>query len=117
MPRPRSLIGHRVRERRKEVGWTQAELARRTGLSSAAISQIESGDRNPSGEVAARLAEALRVTADYLLGKKDFDFAELLADPDLRLVFRGLPDLSDGDKRQLIDFYRFLASRQSREQT
>lgn len=35
-------IGNRIREARKAKGWTQAQLAERSGLTQAAVSRIES---------------------------------------------------------------------------
>ena len=42
-------------------GWTQAELAKRVGLSRPYINQIESGVREPSPPALAELARALGV--------------------------------------------------------
>jgi DNA-binding XRE family transcriptional regulator len=41
-------IGHRLRSRRDEQGWTQAELARRCDLHKAYIGFVERGERNVS---------------------------------------------------------------------
>ena len=54
-------IGGRVRERRQRRGWVIEELARKTGLSKAYISQIETGKAAPSLATVERLAEALGV--------------------------------------------------------
>ena len=42
--------------------WSQAELARRTGLSKLTITQLEAGERAPYGQTVRRLAEALGVS-------------------------------------------------------
>ena len=49
----------RVRERRERKGWTQEELARRSGLSRAGVSAIETGRLVPSASAALALASAL----------------------------------------------------------
>ena len=55
-----------VREMRK---MTQAELSKRIGLkTNTSVAQFETGERLPSVESLAKLAAALNVTADYLLG-------------------------------------------------
>ena len=46
---------------RGERGWTQKELAQRSGVSAALIAMIETGERQPSRLNADDLAEALRV--------------------------------------------------------
>lgn len=61
-------IGERVRAERERRGWNQADLSRRSGLAPSAVSQIESGAREPSPRSLAKLAVTLAVTTDYLLG-------------------------------------------------
>jgi len=54
-------IGHRLRERRDELGWTQAGLARRCELHKAYIGFVERGERNVSLLNLRRIAKALRI--------------------------------------------------------
>lgn len=61
-------IGERVRRYRRERGWTQAQLARKTGLSRKTISSIELGRERPLERTTRTLAEALGVEQDRLLG-------------------------------------------------
>lgn len=51
-------IGRIVAERRRERGWTQAELAARIGTTQAAISKIETGRTLPGLELLERVAVA-----------------------------------------------------------
>lgn len=51
-----------IRNRRTDLGLSQAELARRVGVSSAHICRIESGKRAPSVPMARKLAAALDVS-------------------------------------------------------
>lgn len=51
---------NRVRELRTSLGWTQAKLAEKTGLSVPSISQIESGKQGFSDDSRVALAKALR---------------------------------------------------------
>jgi molybdate-binding protein/DNA-binding XRE family transcriptional regulator len=55
-----------VRERRGSLGWSQEELARRSGLSRAGISAIESGRLVPSTSAALSLAAALECRVEDL---------------------------------------------------
>ena len=48
-------------------GWSQAELARRAGLSKATISDISSGKIKPGYEVCIRLAKALLLPPQEVL--------------------------------------------------
>ena len=62
-------IGHRLRIRREERGWTQAELARRCELHKAYIGFVERGERNVSLINLRRIAKVLRVRlSDLLMG-------------------------------------------------
>jgi transcriptional regulator with XRE-family HTH domain len=59
-------VGRRVRERRLRRGLVIEDLARKTGLSKAYISQIETGKASPSLATAGKLAQALDVPLAYL---------------------------------------------------
>ena len=48
----------RIKEMRKARGWTQVDLAKRAGITQAALSLIESGKQFPSGETLLNLADA-----------------------------------------------------------
>jgi transcriptional regulator with XRE-family HTH domain len=60
-------IGHRLRERREAVGWTQTELARRCRLHRAYIGFVERGERNVSLINLRRIARVLRIRLSELL--------------------------------------------------
>lgn len=53
------VLALNVRRLRSEAGWSQTELAQRTGLSQTWISRLEAGRENPTLETIQRLAEAL----------------------------------------------------------
>lgn len=69
MPQP-TLFGTRVKQAREARGLTQAELAKGAGLTSIQISHIETGTK-PSASAATlvKLANALTVSVDFLLGR------------------------------------------------
>lgn len=60
--------GDRIRKRREAAGWSQAELARRAGISRAAVSAIETGRVSPSVTAALGLARALDSSVETLFG-------------------------------------------------
>ena len=63
-----SAIGPRLRAARERRGYSREELAYRSGLSWAAIEQIESGRRKHlRPDTLVRLCEALGLSADYVL--------------------------------------------------
>ncbi|MYR92021.1 helix-turn-helix domain-containing protein, partial [Streptomyces sp. SID685] len=54
-----SAFGELLRDCRLSAGWTQDELADRSGVSSHSISVLEAGRRQPRLSSVSRLAEAL----------------------------------------------------------
>ena len=56
-----------IREKRKEKGLTLKELGIRIGCSESAMSQYETGKRNPDYETLLKIAEELDTSVAYLL--------------------------------------------------
>ena len=54
--------GDSIRERRIELGWTQAELAKRSGIPQADISRIENGRLDARWSTIQRISTALAAT-------------------------------------------------------
>ena len=107
-------VDHRIRTRRMKLGITQTQLAKAAKLTPAAISQFESGARKPSFDALSKLATALKVTTDYLLGRKQPSYEDILADPKVSVMFRGLMEFSEKDKETMLEFYEFLKNRNAR---
>ena len=73
-------IAERVERCRTEKGWTRAELARRASVNQTHLWKILSGKRPRIEAVTVkRLARALGVTTDYLLGMDVADEEESVA--------------------------------------
>jgi transcriptional regulator with XRE-family HTH domain len=69
-----ALLSDRVRERREELGLTQAELSAASGVGQSSIARIESGDTpDPRGHTLAKIAAALRVSSAWLQGEEGAD--------------------------------------------
>lgn len=64
-------FGERIVLLRKQMKWSQGDLAKKIGTSAPIVGRYERGEIKPSIEVAVRIADALEVTLDYLLGKSD----------------------------------------------
>ena len=65
-------LGERVSAVRESQGLTQGDVARRARLKQQAISRLERGERlHVRSDVLARLAIALNVSADVLLGLRN----------------------------------------------
>ncbi len=64
-------IGNRMKIRRKELGLTQKQLASEVKLSQNYLSELEKDKFNPTAPIIIRLAKALEMSADELLGIND----------------------------------------------
>lgn len=66
-----SKLAVRLKEERKGQKLSQKKLGEKANVTESFISKIEAGSKNPSLEVITKLAEALEVSVDYLLGNSD----------------------------------------------
>lgn len=64
-------FGKRLLEARKRKGVSQEDLAKDLGTKGPVIGRYERDEMKPSIEVAAKMAELLDVSLDYLVGKTD----------------------------------------------
>ncbi len=70
MPTDRRWSGATVKQLRAKRAWTQADLARRVGVSRVTIARIEIGYRRPSLALLERLARAFKVGLADLLRRR-----------------------------------------------
>ena len=60
-------MGERIKQRRIELGISQDELSKKSGISRVQISNLERGEcRNAHGNTMMALATALETTVDWL---------------------------------------------------
>lgn len=65
-------LGEKLKDLREARGWSQQELSRRAHVRQALISELERGQKeDTTGQNLRRLAETLKVSVDYLLGKSN----------------------------------------------
>lgn len=100
-------VGLRIAQKRKDMGLNQTELAQKAGLKPAAINQYESGERRPSFEALLKLAGALKVSTDYLIGSGNIS-SDLLNDPTVKLILKTLESLSETHRAELLQYAFFL---------
>ena len=58
-----------IKEIRKRLNMSQADLAEKLGTSVPTVSRYENGERSPDLEIAARIAKALGCKLDDLIKK------------------------------------------------
>lgn len=106
-PSPSDIFKERLRKARDLRGWSQGELAEKAGMPASSVAHFEIGARKPSFDSLRRLANALEVTTDYLLGRVDEPELAQAGDP----LFRDYGKLSGNDREIAKDFLKMLAER------
>lgn len=115
-----STLADRVRVKREERGLNQADLAKKSGITQATISRIESGEvTQPKSENLLKLAQALGVTVDFLVGKSDkMEFGDALkADEKAKVLFRGYERLTEDRRTQLQSFLEWLLEEEKKKES
>lgn len=65
--RVRAALGHKVRELRRSLDLTQADLAGKAGIRRGSVIEVERGEANPTLDTIVGIAAALRVEPSELL--------------------------------------------------
>ena len=69
-------LSERLKQLREQKEWTQEELGKASGVSSRMIQRYESGKSRPRLDAAEKIAKALNVSTDELLGNADMLVAQ-----------------------------------------
>lgn len=64
-------FGENVASARKQKGFSQDELAKKVGTISVTIGRYERNEIKPSIDIATKIADALDMSLDYLVGNSD----------------------------------------------
>ncbi|MCH5343998.1 MAG: helix-turn-helix transcriptional regulator [Acetatifactor sp.] len=99
-------LGKRIREERKRLNLTQAELAEAIDISDTYMGAIERGERSLTLDTLVRLVNRLGVTIDYML-------ADSVSDNDSNILeqFKQITDGQPLERKQLaINVLRTLFS-------
>ena len=66
-----------LKAHREKKGWTQAELAEKSGLSVQAVAALEQGSRGPTWETVLKLAHALGINVeDFRIDARSMKWSE-----------------------------------------
>lgn len=119
-----NILGKRIKYLREKQNLTQIELSKLLNIGNTTLSQYESGQRVPSDEIKAKIADFFGVTIDYLLGRTDNpnptedstiddEIMAIMRDlgPDITLQFYELKGMSDEEKENLKIFLQGLKAR------
>lgn len=89
-------LGERIREERRKLGLTQAQLAEAVDISDTYMGSIERGERSLTLDTLVRLVNRLGVTVDYLL-------ADSVSDSDANIMeqFKQIIDGQPIERKQM----------------
>lgn len=106
------IVGERIRKSRLEKNLSQFELGKMIGVTKVSISGYERINRTPKIDKLIKLADALDVSIDYLLGRdinviteKDDPYVIKLAKEDIKII---------GELKNHTELYNKLMSEPSR---
>jgi transcriptional regulator with XRE-family HTH domain len=112
MPEP-TAFGKRLRAARELRGMSQSELEVKSKVPAMMISHFETGVRaNASADTLVKLANALKVSVDYLLGRTDDSVPRGGA---VEAVFRKVESASDDTIEHLMTIARALAEQDKKK--
>jgi transcriptional regulator with XRE-family HTH domain len=111
------ILAARVRSLRESKDWTQEDLAHESGLKRPHISLIETQERVPGADTLIKLATALGVSIDYLLGLSDSlishiapeEFNDLTHDPIFARWLECYLAMSPEARRSMVDVLERVA--------
>lgn len=126
-------IGENIRNYRKNMGFTQKELAKKCNLSRSYLADLERDRYNPSLDSLKIIADNLKVSVGTLLGENKNapdeisnaieDDPELLnfwnelkEREDLQLLFKQTRNLSSKDIKQVIRIIKAIEDEEDREE-
>ncbi len=105
--KPSEIFQQRLKEARDLREWSQSQLGERAGMPSSSVAHFETGSRKPSFDTLRRLANALDVTTDFLLGRASNPSQGEAGDP----LYRDVGKLSGDDRDIALEFLKMLAER------
>ena len=92
-------FGNKMIQVRKDKGLSREQLGKIIGTSGAIVGRYERGDMKPSIEIAAKIAIALEVSLDYLVGNA----SSSLKDKKIIERLENIDNMPDEEKTQLFN--------------
>jgi transcriptional regulator with XRE-family HTH domain len=103
------LLVDRLEQAMAEKGINAAQLAEKLGVTRSAVSYFKNGKRQPGRLMLCRMADALSVTVDYLIGESDVvDLSHLLKNPRIVQLVTCFQDLNDRDQQRVLEMVQLI---------
>lgn len=111
-----NMIGHRIKERRKELKITQTQIQQETSISSGNLSCIENGKYLPSAIALLELSKILNCSIDWILtGESEISNNTFFLDNKEQELLNGFRNLPDYDKDELMGLLQMKLQRLKKE--
>lgn len=92
-------FGNKITQIRKEKGLSREDLGKQVGTSGAIIGRYERGDMAPSIEIATKIAKALNVSLDFLVGNSTL----IIKDNKILERLENIAKMPQNEKTQLFN--------------
>ena len=102
--------GERIRALRKDRGLNQDQLAELANLNRVTIAKYESGRVEPGAQALARIADALEVSTDVLLGRSDvvYPAKKFPVTVEAQIVSGGMDKLPKEQREQILNVFKAM---------
>ena len=95
------VLRDNMRDVMRQRGFTQTWLAAKTDIPEATVSRYLSGVHNPKIEYVARMASAMGVSIDYLMGLSSSSVPDQPPSPEIRALIAGY-ERADAHTKKMI---------------
>lgn len=95
-------LANNLRIAREKLGLSQLDVSLKTGIGNKTISNYETDISSPDPESLIKLADAYKVSVDYLLGRRNFIIAALNLSVDKQYLLEVFSKLSGEGKTFLL---------------
>lgn len=97
-----------IKELRLQQGLSQAQVAKKLGLTQQSYSRYEIEGVTPSAEILSKIADYYNVTVDYLLGRKN-------EEPNYFLLARDMSTLNPQDLNTIKELVAFMKTKNNKD--
>lgn len=111
------MIGLRIKERRKYLNISGAQIKELTGISTGNLSDIENGKSLPSAMAIIQLSKILKCSTDYILLGRPLN-SELIDPSDIRVdqLIKNFHNMSALDQDELLMIAQIKVSKGKRQE-
>ena len=110
-PRDMAIFAERLKLLRNQRKLTQGRMAEILGVSLRMYCRWEAGEAMPYADTLVKIADALQVTADELLGRDELKPEHQIHNAELHRLYQQVDQLTDEDQQALIILLDSLVKR------